>query len=103
MPKTHHPYDPQFRERILELVRAGQSVKKLAREYGLHWTTIYSWKKQGRIDAGEAPGLTTDEKKELTRLRRENEILREERDILKKAAAWFAQEAVPAPKKRSDS
>jgi len=96
-------YDPQFRERILELIRSGQSVKKLAREYEVHFATLYHWKKQAEVDAGKAPGLTTDEKKELSRLRREVEVLREERDILKKAAAWFAQEAVPAPKKRSDS
>jgi transposase-like protein len=96
-------YDPQFRERILELVRNGQSVKKLAREYQIHFGTIYHWKKQAEIDAGKAPGLTTDEKKELSLLRREVEVLREERDILKKAAAWFAQEAVPGPKKPSDS
>ena len=102
-PKSGKAYDPQFRERILELVRAGQSVKKLAREFDVHYATIYGWKKQAEIDAGRAPGLTTEEKKELAELRRENAILREERDILKKAAAWFAQEAVPAPKKRSDS
>lgn len=101
MPKNGKAYDPQFRERILELIRAGQPVKKLAREYQVHFQTIYGWKKQAGIDAGEAPGLTTDEKEELSRLRRENEILREERDILKKAAAWFAQEAVPGRKKPS--
>ena len=78
-------------------------MKKLAREYQVHHQTIYGWKKQAGIDAGEVPGLTTDEKKELSRLRREVDVLREERDILKKAAAWFAQEAVPTPKKRSDS
>jgi len=103
MPKNGRAYDPQFRERILELVRSGKSVKKLAREYQVHHQTIYGWKKQAGIDAGEVPGLTTDEKKELSRLRREVDVLREERDILKKAAAWFAQEAVPTPKKRSDS
>jgi transposase len=103
MPNRKRAYDPQFRERILELIRAGQSVKKLAREYQVHFGTIYHWKKQAEIDAGKVPGLTTEEKKELSHLRRENAILREERDILKKAAAWFAQEAVSGPKKRSDS
>jgi len=103
MPRNGKAYDPQFREQILELVRAGKSVKKLAREYQVHHQTIYGWKKQAEINAGLTPGLTTDEKRELSQLRRENAILREERDILKKAAAWFAQEAVPTPKKRSDS
>ena len=93
MPKKGQAYDPQFRERILELIRAGQSVKKLAREYQVHFGTIYQWKRQAGIDAGEVPGLTTDEKKELSRLRRENEILREERDILKKAISIFSAPA----------
>jgi transposase-like protein len=75
MPKNGKAYDPQFRERILELIRAGQPVKKLAREYQVHFGTIYQWKRQAGIDAGELPGLTTDEKKELTRLRREVEVL----------------------------
>jgi transposase-like protein len=62
------------------------------------------WVKQAQLDVGERKdGLTTDEKVELARLRRENRVLREERDTLSKAAAWFAQEAAPTPKKRSDS
>jgi transposase-like protein len=66
--------------------------------------TIWKWVKQARLDVGERKdGLTTDEKVELARLRRENRVLREERDTLSKAAAWFAQEAAPTPKKRSDS
>ncbi|NOK06354.1 MULTISPECIES: hypothetical protein [Myxococcus] len=60
--------------------------------------------RQSELDAGvREDGLTTDEKQELARLRREVKVLREERDILSKGAAWFAQEGVGTPKKRSDS
>jgi transposase len=66
--------------------------------------TIRNWVRQAELDSGQrTDGLTTDEKQELARLRRENARLREERDILEKAAAWFAQEAVGTHKKRSDS
>lgn len=104
MPKTKPPYPPQFRSRILELVRSGRKPSELAKEFDLSTQTIRSWSHQAALDAGERKdGLTTDEKAELTRLRREVRTLREERDILSKAAAWFAQEAAPTPKKRFDS
>ena len=67
-------------------------------------STIWKWVKQAGLDTGERQdGLTTDEKTELSKLRREVRVLREERDILKKAAAWFAQEATPGSKRHSDS
>ena len=101
---TKAPYDPEFRSQILEMVQEGREPVDLAREFGVTSTTIWKWVKQAGIDRGERKdGLTTDEKAELARLRRENRVLREERDILSKAAAWFAQEAAPTPKKRSDS
>lgn len=104
MPKPKPPYPPQFRSRILELVRSGRKASELAKEFNLSDQTIRNWSRQAELDAGDRKdGLTTDEKAELTRLRRENRTLREERDILSKAAAWFAQEAAPTPKKRFDS
>lgn len=104
MPRTRPPYDPEFRSQILEMVRDGQPPADLAREFGVTASTIWKWVRQAGIDAGErTDGLKTDEKAELARLRRENARLKEERDILKKAAAWFAQEAASGPKKRSDS
>lgn len=104
MPKTRPPYDPEFRSQMLEMVREGKQPAELAREFGLTAQTIWKWVKQAGLDAGERKdGLTTDEKTELAKLRRENRILREEREILKKAAAWFAQEATPGSKKHSDS
>ena len=88
------PYDPEFRARAVELVRTrGLSRAQVARDLGINVETLRLWVKQVDIDAGQRDGLTTDEKAELARLRRENRILREEREILKKAAAFFARES----------
>jgi transposase len=101
MPRGRPPYDPEFRRRIVELARSGRSPEDLAKEFEPSAHAIRLWVKQADIDEGRREGLTREEKSELTKLRRENARLREERDILKKAAAWFAQESVQ--KKRSDS
>lgn len=97
-------YSPEFRARIVELARAGRSQASLQKEFGVTTDSIRKWVKQGELDKGiRSDGLTTEERQELQRLRREVKNLREERDILSKAAAWFAQENVGTPKKRSDS
>jgi transposase len=104
MPKTHPPYPPEFRERIVELVRSGRSYSSLAREFEPSEQCIRNWVRQADRDAGRrTDGVTTDERAELHRLRRENATLREEREILKKAAAWFARENGSIPGKDSDS
>jgi transposase-like protein len=105
MPKPKPPYPHEFRARIVELVRAGErTVRSIAQVFGVTDTTIRNWVRQADLDQGHRhDGLTSDEKAELTRLRREVKVLREERDILSKAAAWFAQEAAPTPKRRSES
>jgi transposase len=103
MPKSRPPYPPEFRRRIVELARSGRSLSSLSEEFGCTDVTIRNWLRQADVDIGKSDGLTTDEKAELARLRREVRTLREERDILSKAAAWFAQEGVGTPKKRSDS
>jgi transposase len=104
MPRTHQPYAPEYRRRIIELARAGRSVNELAREFEPTAETIRQWIKQAGLDDGlRSDGLTTSEHEELTRLRRENRVLREEREILAKAAAWFAQETGTTPKRRSNS
>lgn len=101
---TRPPYDPEFRSQILEMVREGQQPADLAHEYGVTATTIWDWVRKAGLDPNaKRDSLKPDEKAELARLRRENARLKEERDILKKAAAWFAQEAAGTPKKRSDS
>jgi transposase-like protein len=89
---------------MIEMVlKEGREPADLAAEFGVTATTIWKWVRQAEVDHGNRDGLTTDEKSELARLRREVRVLREERDILKKAAAWFAQEAASTPKRRSDS
>jgi transposase len=104
MPKTHPPYPLEYRERIIDLVRAGRSPETLAREFEPSAQCIRNWVRQADRDAGRrADGLTTAERTELQRLRRENATLREEREILKKAAAWFARETGSIPSKGSSS
>ena len=104
MPRTHRPYPPEFRQRMIELVRAGRKPEELAKEFEPTAQTIWNWLKQAELDTGRrTDGLTTEEQEELRRLRRENRQLREEREILKKAAAWFARETGSIPPKGSDS
>lgn len=104
MPRTRPPYPHEFRERLVELVRAGRSPESLEQEFEPTAATIRNWAKQADRDAGRrSDGLTTDERTELQRLRRENATLREEREILKKAAAWFARETSSIPPKGSSS
>lgn len=104
MPRTHRPYPPEFRQRMIELVRAGRRPEELAKEFEPTAQTIWNWLKQADLDTGRrSDGLTTEEQEELRRLRRENRQLREEREILKKAAAWFARESGSIPPKGSDS
>ena len=104
MPRSHARYAPEYRQRIIELARAGRSLSELARQFEPTVETIRTWVKQAELDEGlRSDGLTTEERTELNRLRRENRVLREEREILKKAAAWFAQETGTTPSRRSDS
>jgi transposase len=104
MPRTRPEYPPELRQKIVELARAGRSAASLAREFEPTENTIRNWVAQADRDAGvRSDGLTTEERKELNQLRRENRTLREEREILKKAAAWFAQEAGATPRKPSAS
>jgi transposase len=102
MPRTKPPYPPELRQRIVDLARAGRTAASLAREFEPTETCIRNWLAQADRDAGlRNDGLTTEERKELNQLRRENRVLREERDILKKAAAWFAQETGATPRRSS--
>ena len=84
MPNSRPPYPPEFRQRIIELVRKGRTPESLAEQFEPSAQTIRNWLAQADRDAGQrADGLTTDEREELRRLRRENKTLREEREILK--------------------
>jgi transposase len=104
MGRGRAPYPPEFRRRIVELVRAGETAGQLAKRFEPSEETIRLWVKQADLDDGlREDGLTTAERDELRRLRRENKRLREEREILKKAAAWFARETGSVPPKGSSS
>jgi transposase len=93
MAKTRLPYAPEFRRQMVELVHAGRSPKELAREFEPTAQSIRNWLAESECNAGRSDGgLTTAEREELNRLRRENRQLRLEREILSKAAAWFARE-----------
>lgn len=97
-------YPLEYRQQIIELVRAGRSPNALAKEFEPSEQTIRNWVKQAELDTGQrTDGLTTEERAELRQLRRENRQLRLEREILKKAAAWFARETGTVPERDSSS
>lgn len=104
MPRTRPPYAPEFRSQMVELVRAGRTPGELAREFEPSEYTIRKWVQQADRDAGlREDGPTTEDKEEIQRLRRENRQLKLEREILKKAAAWFARETGSIPSGSSSS
>ena len=104
MPKSHARYALEYRRRMVELARAGRSPDDLAKEFEPTAQSIRNWLTQADLDEGRRhDGLTSDERQELTRLRRENRVLHEEREILAKAAAWFATETGSVPSRRSNS
>ena len=91
-------YPPEYRERLVELARAGRSPGSLAREFEPSEQTIRNWVGRADLDEGlRSDGLTTEARGEMRRLKRENKRLRMERDILRKAAAWFARESGSIP------
>jgi transposase len=93
MPGRHRvPYPPEFRAEAVKLVRGDTPIAQVARELGINAETLRLWVRQDDVDGGRRDGLTRDERAELARLRRENRLLREGREILKRAAAIFARE-----------
>ena len=107
MPKTRPPYSPEFRRQMVDLVRAGRSPEDLAREFEPTAQSIGIWvaqaeKQEGRREK-QVDGLSAAERDELARLRRENKQLKLERDILSRAAAWFARETGAVPSGFSSS
>jgi transposase len=91
--KTRRQFSKQFKAETVALIRSsGKSVPQVCRDLDLAESVVRRWLAQADIDAGRRDGLTTAEREELSKLRRENRVLREERDILKKAAAFFARE-----------
>src|SRR5215218_984280 len=94
MPRTRPPYPLEFRAEAVELIRSGsKSIAELSRDMGVTDQTLRNWLRQADLDAGRRhDGLTTGEREELRRLRSENRTLRMERDLLKKAAVFFAKD-----------
>ena len=93
MPKTRPPYPEEFRREAVALIRSGQrSLAEASKSLGVSQQTLRNWLRQEAVDTGQAEGVSSDEREELRRLRRENRVLREEREILKKAAAFFVKE-----------
>ena len=93
MPRSKPPYPPEFRREALELLRvSGKPVSQIAKDLDVSEQTLYVWRRQADIDAGKREGLTTEEREELRALRKENRNLKMEKEILKKAAVFFAKE-----------
>lgn len=88
------PYPEEFKQRAMQMVRDGESVISVAKKLGIAESGLRRWLERADVDAGRKPGLTTDERKELAELRRKNRRLEMENEILKRAAAYFAQENV---------
>lgn len=104
MAKARVPYPAEFRQKLVELHRAGRTISELAEQFEPSEQTIRNWIAQADADGGKRKDLLTSvEREELARLRRENKQLKEEREILAKATAWFAREAGTSPKKSSGS
>jgi transposase len=91
-------YPTEFRAEAVRLAREpGHTLREVARDLDVSYESLRRWVIQADIDAGQVEGLTSDERAELIRLRRENRTLRTEREILKKAAAFFARETDGTP------
>ena len=96
VPKTRPAYPPEFRREALQMLRAGRTPRELSESLGVSQQTLRNWRRQDQLDHHERDdGLSSDEREELRRLRRENARLKQERDLLKRAAAFFAAENEP--------
>jgi transposase len=94
MPKTRPPYPAEFRQEAVRVLRSGVPLSRLAEELGVSQQTLRNWRAQDEADRGERSDvLSTDERARLRELERENRVLRQEREILKRAAAFFARES----------
>ena len=92
--RPRRSFSDEYKAEVVELCRtSGKPIAQVCRDLGISETAVRRWIAQAEIDAGRRPGLTTDEHAELVVLRKENRVLREERDILKRATAFFAREA----------
>ncbi len=104
MPRSRPAYPLEFRQKMIELVGAGRSPEELAKEFEPSAQTIRNWVKRAEADGGKRhDALTSTEREELSKLRRELRQVKLEREILAKATAWFARETETTPKRSSGS
>ena len=93
MPNSKPPYPPEFRREALELLKLSEKpITQIAKDLGVSEQTLYVWRRRAEVDQGKREGLSSDEREELRRLRKENRTLQMEKEILKKAAVFFAKE-----------
>ncbi len=93
MPRSHPPYPPEFKTEAVRLYHTSErSLQEVAADLGITGNSLREWVKRAEVEEGSREGLTQDERDELNRLRRENKILKEEREILRKATAFFVKE-----------
>ena len=93
MPRSHPPYPPEFKAEAVKLYRtSGKSLQEVAADLGMTANSLRKWVRRAEVENGSCEGLTQDEQEELSRLRRENWVLKEEREILRKATAFFIKE-----------
>ena len=91
--RPRRSFSDEYKAEVVELCRtSGKSISEVARDLGLTVSAVRRWVSQADIDAGRRPGMTSEEHSELVQLRKENRVLREERDILKRATVFFAKE-----------
>jgi transposase len=91
--RTRRSFTPEFKAEIVELCQRGdRSIGQVSRDFDLTETAVRAWVQQADVDAGKRDGLTTEERQELSQLRRENRRLKEDVEILKRATAFFAKE-----------
>jgi transposase len=93
VPRSRPPYPPEFRREALELLKlSGKPVSQVAKDLGVSEQTLFNWRRQGQVDEGKREGLSTEERDELRALRKQVRTLEMEKEILKKAAVFFAKE-----------
>jgi transposase len=93
VPPTRPPYPPEFKEEAVRLMRSSEKpLAQISRELDVSEQTLRNWRKQQEVDEGKREGLTTDEREELGRLRRRVRVLEQEKEVLRKATAFFARE-----------
>jgi transposase len=93
MPRSHAPYPPEFKAEAVRLYRtSAKSLREVSADLGMSTNSLREWVRRAEVNEGQREGLSDDEGEELKRLKRENRILKEEREILRKAAAFFVKE-----------